>query len=47
MAALRGELSGQLLGAPSCEGRRNITGINRKYVEQLFKEYRFEGVPNY
>jgi hypothetical protein len=39
---------GQLPKAPIYTGRYNITVNNRKYgVEQIFKEYRFEGAPNY
>jgi hypothetical protein len=33
---------------PTYKGHLNITGINWKYgVEQIFKEYWFEGAPIY
>jgi hypothetical protein len=44
-SGLSGEPAGQLVQAPRGS---ETSQINRKYgVEQIFKEYRFEGASNY
>jgi hypothetical protein len=47
-AEFRDGPAGQLPGPPTYKRRLNVAGINKKNdVEQIFKEYCFEGPPNY